>query len=514
MTTLNLSLIYAQDSFTNYEVEGKLANNFKQLNDKYVVTPTAINTDLSDVGTTFFMEKYIIYSSRKTGAIGAGKDVNTNNPYNALYCLNVDKTGNLSKPYFFASTLNQRGNEGGLAFNANQKMAYYTNSSEKNSKNYQLYKASFNPECKCSYAWKPLGKTEFNSDEYSIENPSVSPDGKKLFFSSNKPGGFGGYDIYSADIDENGNLKNLKNLGNKINTSGDENYPFLSPENQFYFSSNGLDGFGGFDIFVSKLTDKYLTTPLNLGKTINTKADEVAFILGSKDWGFLTSNRNEGNGLYDIYKFNFEKSVNRLKGMAIEKNSKIVLPNAKIQLIDQAGDVIDTKTTDDKGNYSFDITPLEPYTIVATKEGYEDFKMPVIADVGEKTTDVEMDLKPAVVTETSINVEKIYFEYNKSNIKKESTLALDKIYNVLKEYPDMKISINAHTDTRGSDVYNQTLSDKRALAAKNYLIKKGINKERINSKGFGKTQPLSNCQGKCTEAEYEADRRVEFIIVK
>lgn len=514
MLILVTSMMLGQDSYKDETYDKNHNSVFVHLNDKFVVSPTGINTKLSEVGSAFFMQKYIIYSSRKTGAIGAGRDENTKTPYNSLYCVNVDDFGNLSRPYFFAMALDENGNEGGLTFTPDEKIVYYTNSVKSNTTNYQLYKASFDSSVKGSNVWKKEGQTEFNSENYSIENPNVSPDGKKIYFSSNMPGGFGGYDLYSADLDMFGNLKNLKNLGKKVNTVADEKFPYVSPENNLYFSSNGHDGYGGQDIFVSKINKRSYTTPVNLGNTMNTKADEVAFVLGTKDWGFISSNRAESLGLYDIYKFSFTKLNHQLKGTAIEKNSKIALPNAKVDLINEDGDLVATKITDDKGNFTFDVVPQAEYTVVADKEGYETFKEPVVTSVGTKVAKIEMDLKPAVVTETNIIVEKIYFDFNKASIKKESTLALDKIYDVLITYPEMKISINAHTDTRGKDTYNQVLSEKRAFSAMQYLAKKGIAKERIEYKGYGESQPLSTCGSNCTPAEYDVDRRVEFVIIK
>ncbi|MES2812124.1 MAG: OmpA family protein [Bacteroidota bacterium] len=507
---------FSQDSYiSNDGLENtSFSTSVLELNDKYEIISTGINSTLSDVGATFFMNKYIMYSSRKTGAIGAGRDANTGNPYNSLYCLNIDKTGNLSHPYFFASVLDEKGNEGGIAFSPNQKTVYYTNSKPDNSKNYQLYKATFDEECRCSNAWIKKEAVSFNDASYSIENPCVSNDGKKMYFSSNMPGGYGGYDLYVADIDENGIPVNPKNLGNDINTSNDEKFPYASPEKELFFSSNGHSGYGGHDVFVARIRKNSFSTPLNLGKTINTSADEIAFILASRKKGYLTSNRNESLGSYDIYRFELQKNASSLRGLATEKQSKIVLPNTKISLVDIEGNEVATQTTNENGAFNFEVTPLESYTIVANKDGYLDFSLPVITPIGNTNTQVELDQKKAEVTKTNILIENIYFDYNKASLKKESTLSLNKIYEVLMTNPEMKISINAHTDSRGSDNYNLNLSDKRAVSALQYLIKKGVEKSRIIAKGFGETIPLSNCKSNCTEKEFETDRRVEFVITE
>ncbi|MBP9793799.1 MAG: OmpA family protein [Flavobacterium sp.] len=508
------TLSFSQDAFiANDPIENSsFATSILELNDKYEIISTGINTPLSDIGAAFFMNKYIMYSSRKTGAIGAGRDANTGNPYSSLYCLNIDKTGNLSHPYFFASVLDEKGNEGGITFSPNQKTVYYTNSTPENSSNYQLYKASFDETCRCSNAWIKKEAALFNDVNYSIENPCVSADGKKLYFSSNMPGGFGGYDLYVADIDPNGMPVNPKNLGKEINTSNDEKFPYASPENELFFSSNGHAGYGGHDVFVSRIRKNSFSTPLNLGKTINTATDEVAFILATRKRGYFTSNRNQGLGSYDIYRFELQKNSNTLKGHATEKISKIILPNTKISLIDPEGNEVATQTTTENGSFNFEVTPLENYTIVANKDGYLDFSLPVVTPIGNVTTLVELDQKKAEVTATNIVIENIYFDYNKASVKKESTLSLNKIYEVLMANPEMKITINAHTDSRGSEAYNLNLSDKRAAAALQYLIKKGIDSSRIASKGYGESKPLSNCKSNCTEKEFETDRRVEFII--
>lgn len=504
----------AQVSTSEKNSESGMKDNITKLNDKYVVTNTTINTELSEIGSSFFMEKYIIFSSRKTGAIGAGHDKITHMPYNSLYCLNVDKNCNLSKPYFFASSLDLDGNEGSLTFTPDQRTAYYTNSSKENPQTYQLYKATFNPECNCRYKWKKDGKVSISNDNYSIENPSVSPDGKKLYFSSNMPGGKGGYDLYVVDINEGGELGTPKNLGDIVNTTGDEKFPFSAPNDELYFSSNGLAGYGEQDVFVSRVKKNGYSVPLNLGDTINTPSDEVAFILANQTMGFVTSNRAKGVGMYDIYKFSLERTTNSIKGKAIEKNSKIVLPNAVVKLVDSNGDVVATSTTKEDGSYDFKTIPLENYTVIASKEGYQDTNSPIVGPIGDLDSDIELSQIPAIVTETKIIVEKIYFDYNKATIKKASTLTLNKIYKVLIEYPEMKINIGAHTDSRGSDVYNMNLSERRAAATRKYLLQKGISQDRITSKGYGETQPISNCKAKCSEAEYEQDRRIEFLIDK
>ena len=508
------NIMTSQDSFiSNENNEVAASSEILELNDKFSIIPTGINSKLSDIGSTFFMNKYIMYSSRKTGAIGAGRDENTDNPYNALYCMNIDKNGNLSHPYFFASVLDSKGNEGGLTFSPDQKILYYTKSDEGNSKNYQLYKRIFDEECRCT--WIKETPVAFNNFAYSIENPAVSPDGKKLYFASNMPGGFGGFDLYVADIDEQGFPVNPINLGQTINSSMDERFPYVASTNkELYFSSNGHNGYGNHDVFVSKIRKKDFSAPLNLGKTINSPADEIAFILADKTKGYFTSDRSTGLGSYDIYRFDLQKNPISLQGVAHEKASKIALPNTQLSLIDENGKEIEKQTTDEQGNYKFTVEPLEIYSIIANKEGYNTFELPVITAPNNSFANLDLTQKKAEVTKEAIIIENVYFDYNKSTLKKESTLSLNKIYDVLIANPKMKITINAHTDSRGSEKYNQVLSDKRASSALHYLVKQGIQSDRIISKGYGEALPLSNCKDNCTEKEFNMDRRIEFLIIE
>ncbi len=505
------NIISAQDSFLpEATIDSK--KTITELKDNYNISSTDVNTKLSEIASTFFMDKLIMYSSRRTGAIGAGKDSQTNLPYNSLYCMSIEKNGNLSKPYFFASVLDSKGNEGGLTFSPNEKIVYYTKSEEKNPKNYQLYKRIFDEECRCT--WIQESAISFNSTEYSIEDPRVSPDGKKLYFSSNMPGGQGGYDLYVADIDENGMPMNPKNLGNTINTTRDEKFPYISSQKELYFSSNGHEGYGNFDVFVSRIKRNGFSYPLNLGKTINSGANDVAFILASKNKGYISSDKDSGLGSYDIYMFDMQKNIIKIEGKTIEENSKIALPNTTITLLDEEGQEISTKKSSPDGNYSFEVSPIENYSIVTKKDGYLESSRPFSTNNSSSTLTIEMQQKKAEITEKAIVIENIYFDYNKATLKLESTLSLNKIVEVLLANPEMKIVINAHTDSRGSEKYNMTLSERRAQEAKKYLVKKGIDTSRLLAKGFGKSQPLSNCGNNCSENEFEADRRTEFVILK
>lgn len=510
---------FSQDSFLTNETLSETAVVRPKTLENYLnftISNTGINTRLSEIGSTFFKNKYIMYSSRKTGEIAAGKDNATNQPYTNLYCLDIDKYGNLSKALFFSRLIRSNGNQGGLAFSPDENVIYYTKSEKENAGTYQLYKSDFDPVCRCK--WINELPVAFNSANYSIESPVVTADGKKMFFSSNMPGGLGGFDIYAADIDEFGYPVNPVNLGKEINTSSDETHPYITKNQKvIYFSSDGHTGFGGKDVFASKIKKNGFSAPLNLGKTINTPADEIAFILASKNKGYLSSNRSSSLGSFDIFKFELVLIEQKLAGIAHETVSKIALPNTRITLLDDEGTVVADQTAGEDGSFNFDVIPSEQYTLIAYKEGYENVELPIItSNTGDSRVDIAMTQNQPVLIvkedKTIISIEKIYFDFDKSSLKKESTLSLNKIVKILSEHPEMKINVNAHTDNKGSDKYNLVLSEKRAQQTKLYLVKNGIDATRINAKGLGETQSLSNCKESCTVNELDADRRVEFII--
>lgn len=485
----------------------------------FTIFDAGVNTKFTEYGSSFFMDKYIVISARKIGAIGGAKDKVTNEPYTELFCTDVDKYGNLSRPLLFSRIINTVNSEGSVTFTPDEKVIYYTRSSQENSMNYKLYRANLD-EIQTG-KWVNEELIPYSSDDYSIENPFISADGTKLYFASDMEGSLGGFDIFVAEIFPNGAIGEPVNLGADINTENDEKFPYISKDDKhLYFSSNGHNTLGGLDIFrAHKVFDTY-KRPVNLGNTINSDSDDYAFILASENRGFFTSDRVDGKGRSDIYKFVMEDVKQTISGVVLDKDSRIPLPNAVIELIDEEGNVVDAKTTTEDAKFTFDVNPFEVYTIRSNKDGFENNEVSFTSDSGKSTNfdvTVEMDPTKAEIVEVEdklmISIENIYFDFNKWMIKTESTISLNKIVDVLNANPEMKIEINAHTDARGRDAYNMTLSKKRAASAMKYLISKGINADRLMSNGYGETQPLFDCGTQCSDEEHELNRRIEFVII-
>lgn len=481
---------------------------------------TKVNSKFSEFGSGFFRDKIIIVSTKKIGGLSK-IDKNTNEAYKTLFCAGFNEDASvIEQPLLFSRIINTKNaNEGQVTFSPDEHTIYYTRSIKGDSKVYKLHKA--NLQKKSNGNWKNDVVLDINKEGYSIESPFVSPDGKELFFSSNMPGTLGGYDLFVAPIKEDGTLGTPKNLGDTVNTTLNENYPSLSKDNRtLFFASQGHINLGGYDVFKSNIRNKNFETPVNLGNTINTKADEVALFFTSNKKGYLSSNRVAGEGGFNIAKLHCNIVNQNLKGTVIDEVTQIPLRNAEVILFDIEGKEIERMTTNANGAYNFVVLPNENYSIKTDKGGFIEKAFDFVADKGDNRTyikDLNLKTTEAIIEKKDnklvITVGNIYFDYSKADIKRESLIELNKVLMVLKINENMKIGVNAHTDSQGDDDYNLKLSTKRAKAAKGYLIENGINANRLIAKGFGETQPLINCGDECSEKQYQSNRRIEFIIL-
>jgi len=328
---------------------------------EFTVYNSKTNTKYSEYSSGTFKNKLIVVSSKKIGGLGNGIDKNTNEPYSELFCLDISKNGDVSNPLFFSRILNTKHNEGQVAFSPEENVVYYTRSLRNNSKNYQLHMAYLEPYSHGN--WTSHKQLTLNTN-YSIENPHVSSDGKQLYFTSNKPGGFGGYDIYVAPIKRDGSIGQPANIGSTINTSEDEKFPYLSKDgSEFYFASEGHVGFGGLDLFMSKINQGLLGVPRNLG--------HVALTFLKDNQGYFSSNKQDGLGSFDLYKFNAERIEQTLQGIIVEAETNKPLPKSKVVLLDEDGNEITSQVTGVDAHFSFNINAFEKYTIRIDKLGFK-----------------------------------------------------------------------------------------------------------------------------------------------
>lgn len=347
-------------------VDDEISNNTGL---EYYSYPTDVNTKYSEFGSGVFRNKFIIVSSKKIGGFGNGVDKNTNEPFTELFCLDIKKDASLENPLFFSRILNTKHNEGQVAFTTDEKTIYYTRSLRKNAANYQLFKATL--DVKSSGKWINHKKITFNT-MHSVETPFVSADGKHLYFASNRPGGFGGFDLYVAPIKGDGTIGEPINLGATVNSDKDEKYPQLSKdEKRLFFASNGHDGFGGMDLFVSRKLKDGFKTPRNLGNKVNTTSNEVALTFVDETVGYFSSNKQGGEGSYDLYKIEAQPVFQELEGTIVDSITEALVPNSIVILYDEDNDEIARQTTGKDARFSFKAMAFENYTIKVEKEGFE-----------------------------------------------------------------------------------------------------------------------------------------------
>lgn len=485
---------------------------------KFETFATGINSKYSDYGVGFFREKFISFSARKVGAL-AKIDPNTKEPYTKLYCSDITYEWDLQRPLLFSHILNKGENLGTISFSKEGDRIYFSKSLKDNTQRFQVYTATMNPNREGE--WVNITALPFNNPSYSIENPHLSKDGKTLYFSSDMPEAIGGFDIFKVAVNIDGSYGPVERIEGSVNTVLDEKFPQTSLDNKYlYFSSNGHNSIGGFDIFRSRSASLGYVATRNLGNTINSSKDEIAYIPATKTIGYFTSDREGGEGSYDIYKIREYVVDQNVSGIVRDTETQIPLADATVVLLDADGEEVATLNSDKDGTYSFPVDSFLDYTILAYKDGFErnstsfDTNTNLIATF---EADISLNAKAAEIVETEeksyIKIDNILFDFNSDKIKDISTITLNTVIATLEQNPEIKIDIKAHTDIQGSNAYNLRLSKKRAASAMKYLLNNGISKDRLTSEGYGESQPLIDCKT-CSDAQHEMNRRVEFIIVR
>lgn len=507
-------LAYWEDAGVSTTIATSIGNN----GFLFDTEDTAINSKYADFGVGFFRDKFIYYSAKRIGGFSK-KDPKTNEPYMNLYCSDVDEDGNLSRPLLFSHNLNKDGNLGGVTFTTDQNTIYFTKSTEEESHLFILYKAVLDP--KHPGKWINIEMLPFNKNGYSIENPHLSQDNKILYFASDLPGSKGGFDLFSVAIKSDGSYGEPKPLDGTVNTKQDEKFPHISSDGKLlFFSSKGHESIGGYDIFRSRLYANGYHYVVNLGNTLNTPSDEMGYTIARANQGYYTSNKGDSSGGYDIYQFYESIVAQSVVGTITNGTTNEPLENIVVSLIDSDGNQVAITTTTAQGTYEFPVEGFEAYSIIATKNGFDRNETVFITDtklkpIFESNIVLHPTPAPIVITEdrSYLEVENIQFNYDSVEILEPAASLLNSVIATMQKHPNIKVQLNAHSDSQGNAAYNMKLSEKRAQAAVRYLISRGVSEERITAKGFGETLPLVQCSN-CSEKENEINRRIEFIIVE
>ena len=521
------------------DARGNLFNDNKNYLDRirmnsgrYKVEDAGINSKYSDYGSSFFLNKLVFTSARDTGGLMHRRHKWTNQSFTNLYVTDLGEDLTLGKVNKFSKKINSKFHESSAIFSKDGKTMYFTRNNFLDGKKgkdgkeitlIKVYKASFENE-----EWTKVTELPFNSDQYSVAHPSLSPDEKTLYFVSDMPGTIGQSDIFKVKINEDSSFGTPENLGNAINTEGKETFPLITDENELYFASDGHPGLGGLDIFVSKVNAEgnSIGEIQNLGDGANSPKDDFAYLIDTKSRkGFVTSNRGGGQGYDDVYKFLETKRLKceqELYGKVTDLATAQILPDTKISLFDSKFNLVNTAVTDPSGNYTFAVECGKTYNVRAAKIDYTTKEQKIsIPMVNNGKTNLPFALekeacKVAIGDDLGkcFGIKMIYFDLDKYNIRHEATLDLEKILDVLTQNPTMKLDIRSHTDSRASFKYNEVLSENRAKSTINWLVKNGVDPSRLTGKRYGETQLVNQCTDdvKCTEEEHQLNRRSEFII--
>lgn len=498
---------------------------------RFNIENVSFNSEYSDYGTTIFENKLFFASARDTGCIFKRKHQWTNQSFTQLYYVDIKEGGLFEKPEKFSKSINSKFNESSPVFTKDGKTVYFTRNSFNNGKKgknqkkntlLKIYKAVLKDG-----KWTDIKELPFTSDNYSTAHPALSPDEKTLFFASDMTGTFGQSDLFKVEIKEDGTFGKPENLGPKINTEGRETFPFISDENELYFASDGHLGLGGLDIFVSKIKNNLFSEVKNIGSPVNGQKDDFAFYINTKTRkGFFSSNRNQGKGYDDIYSFEETKLLDcqqLLDGIVLDAETGLFISEAKLTFFDISMNILQNSVADKEGKFSFDVDCGSMYYLKAESKDYipKEKKVEIENISGKTKVEIELEKpikKLTVGTDLAkiFEIKNIYFDLDKWNIREEAAIDLAKIVDVMKEYPNMKIDVRSHTDSRQTHQYNEKLSENRAKSTIAWIINEGISKERISGKGYGETKLLNNCADgvECSEEEHQQNRRSEFIITE
>ncbi len=499
---------------------------------RYKIEDAGINSKYSDYGSAYSGNQLVFTSSRDTGSFAQRKHKWTNQYFTNLYASQTNADGNLDTPEKFAKNVNSKFHEATPVFTKDGKTMYFTRNNFNNGTKgkdankttlLKVYKATL-----IEGRWQNATELPFNSDNYSVAHPMLSPDEKTLYFASDMPGTKGQSDLWKVSITADNTFGTPENLGTTINTEGRETFPLVTDENELYFATDGHPGLGGLDIFMSRINpDGTFQRPINIGAPANSPKDDFAYLIDTKTRkGFLSSNRDGGQGYDDIYKFLETRKLiceQELSGIVTDLETGEILPNTKVTLFDEKFTKLEEVYSDEKGFYKFkSVECAKVYYVRAEKEKYDTKEQRITIATTTGKTDLPIQLektvKPVTVGDDlakAFGIKIIYFDLDKWNIRPDAALELEKILDVMKQYPAMKIDVRSHTDSRQTHKYNEKLSDRRAKSTVAWLVKNGVEESRLTGKGYGETQLVNQCADgvKCSEEEHQANRRSEFIIM-
>ena len=399
-----------------------------------------------------------------------------------IFLSQKDDKGKWSKPQAIDSELNSDFDEGACCFSPDGRTMFLTQC--KTDPNYPRY-ATIVISSRSDAAWsKPTELTILKDTLHCFAHPAVSPNGEWLYFVSDMPGGLGGYDIWRCRLYGNNEVGSVENLGKAVNTPGNEMFPTFRPNGDFYFSSDGHPGMGGLDIYILKNGAKTLEHP---GVPLNSQGDDFGMTFeGLHNRGYFSSNRGDTRGYDHIYSFYNPEIIQTVKGWVYEQDG-YELPAAQVYMVGNDGTNLKLNVLGD-GSFTQEIKSGVDYVILATCKGFLNHQEELHVEPVKKSEEYVLQFPLANIS-APVLIENIFYDFDKATLRPESQTALDELVKLLNENPNVTIELSAHTDCRGSDQYNERLSQQRAQNVVNYLIQHGIEKERLTPKGYGESRP-------------------------
>jgi len=500
----------AKEHLANPNYIPSLATNSKLFD----IAETNVNSKgQSDFGALLTNDNTLYFASTRNSSNRTDKW--NNQPYLDIYQSTRSANGTFSEPTPVRE-LNTPFHDGPLTLSADGNTMFFARDGhsekqyEKSKKtNTQIGQQGIYKATRVDGKWGNVEALPFNSTSYSATNPSLSKDGKTLYFASNMPGGLGESDIWKVAVEANGYGK-PQNLGSNVNTADKENFPFIAEDNTLYFATLGRQGFGGYDVYKADLNTG--APAQNLGKPVNSEKDDFSFTFNkNSNIGYFSSNRNGTDAIFSA------SPICKAEAIVLVTNAKTKTPlaNASVSILDLKGNVIATEKTNAQGKVSYPIECNLGYGLQASASNFETAKTAVKAEkAGETLVEVALVPSEVIITDTEVILNPIYFEYDKSNITAQGAVELNKLVKVMQDNPSMVIFVKSHTDSKGSQAYNMNLSERRAQSTVQYLISKGISQGRISGKGFGSTEQKVKCGTNCTQEQDAQNRRSEFLIAK
>lgn len=517
-----------------YTQQKKYVDSLATTTSLYTINQVGVNSSKSDFGVAFYGDKVVFASAKDSLQVDSKLYSWNQQPFLSMFIADRNaEDGNLFNDKIVFPEIRSSYHDGTVTFSKDGKIVYFTtNIVSKKNKQIKSNKGFNNLQIlKGTIENNRVVKTEkvsINSVDYSVGHPALSPDGKWLFFVSDMPGGYGETDIYVARITEDGDVTDAKNLGATINTEGRDMFPFFV-NNTLYFASEGHFGLGGLDIFsAAKTGDWTFESPKNLGAPVNSNKDDFSFIIDDKiAYGYFSSNRDGGTGDDDIYSFKKAPDVclETISGKVTNVKNGVPIITCTVKAFDEFDDYIGAVETDINGHYSIEVPCGSKVRVEASKEEHstESRIVPLSGKHTNTIPNINFELvkyEDLIVVEDEqekIDINPIFFEFDKSDITEQAAIELDRVVYAMTKFPNIKIKIESHTDSRGRDAYNLKLSDDRAKSTQQYIISNGIDAARVLSAiGYGETRLKNRCKNgvKCSEEEHFVNRRSDFIVIE